>query len=318
MSVVAIPTDALELEEVAGFDLYLQQGGRYVLFRSKDYPLDKRALNHLRSTGLSTVFVHKNADASPPQVAAERLERVLEDKTLSHQRRAETVYQSACAAAARLARSPDRRSFDEAARVGSVVAAYATGDPWVVHEFVRLAGRASHDFANAVHIAAVATNVARALGFGFDELTTLTTACLVRDVGFSQLPARLRSAQGKLPAADRAAVERHVVHSADLLARAGADDAVRAVVAQHHERVDGSGYPNRMKGDAIAPLARVAAAADAFGALVVRRGYLEPLGAVAAFERLARREARKFDTQALEALGALISGGRPATPPRAG
>ncbi|MCA9772814.1 MAG: HD domain-containing protein [Myxococcales bacterium] len=306
MSVVAIPTDALKLEEVAGFDLYLQQGERYVLFRSKDYPLDERALEHLRTTGLTTIYVQRAVESSN-QVLADRLERTLQDKALSHNRRAETLFKSACGAVRQLARTPDRRGFEEATRVGSLLAAYATGDTWVVFEFFRLAARDAHDFANAAHVAAIATNLARSLGFGFDELTTITTAGLVRDIGLTALSPRLKGVQGKMSSMDRAAVERHVIHSTDLLTKVGADETLRTVVSQHHERIDGGGYPKRLKSDAIHPLARVMGVADAFGTLLTRQGYREPLSPARALDRLRSQESRKFDPEALDALEGLLA-----------
>jgi HD-GYP domain-containing protein (c-di-GMP phosphodiesterase class II) len=84
---------------------------------------------------------------------------------------------------------------------------------------------------------------------------------------------------------------------------------IAAMILQHHERLDGSGYPHGLKGDAILLEARILAVADVVEAMVNHRPYRAALGIESAIEEISRCSGRLFDPQAVAACTRLLRGG---------
>jgi hypothetical protein len=145
------------------------------------------------------------------------------------------------------------------------------------------------------------------------------TAAAMRDVAIAP-PAPTSPAAGRssrdLPAR-QSMDRRHPLTGADMLARAGATPAVVAAVAVHHERLDGSGYPVGLPGDAVATLGRVVGVADAFVAMVRPSAAGLSMDPAGAFQVLRFATRSRFDERAIVALADLIAegtiGGREAT-----
>ncbi len=118
----------------------------------------------------------------------------------------------------------------------------------------------------------------RALGMPAQSLRELVLVGLLLDLGKALLPRELLEHPGVLAPHDYALVQQHVTIGLDLLERAGgvAPMVLRAI-AEHHERLDGSGYPRRLRGDDIGLFGRMASIVDTFCGLTAVRAYANPL-----------------------------------------
>ncbi len=97
-----------------------------------------------------------------------------------------------------------------------------------------------------VNVLVVSLLLGKALGMATDELQDLGVAALIHDLGKLRLPDTLKNPQPHMPAPDRARYEGHVRESVALAGRMGLGRAVLMAIAQHHEMVDGSGFPMRL------------------------------------------------------------------------
>lgn len=123
-----------------------------------------------------------------------------------------------------------------------------------------------HSFAVAI----VANVLGNSLGWEADDLHTVVSAALTMNLSRLSHHHDWARTRGRLSAVDKATVHRHPVLSAELLSQApGADQSWIDAVDQHHENVDGSGYPFGLRGERIAPEARVLRVADTWCALVL-------------------------------------------------
>jgi putative nucleotidyltransferase with HDIG domain len=121
-----------------------------------------------------------------------------------------------------------------------------------------LSERAGDDSSlHALNVCVLSLLLGRAVGLGTGSLRELAIAALLHDVGKLQLPGRLRWASDQLTTAERKAVEEHPALGAAMVEQMELPRAVQALVAEHHERADGSGYPQRLRGLQLSPPARV-------------------------------------------------------------
>ena len=144
-----------------------------------------------------------------------------------------------------------------------------------------LRGVQDHDNYSFVHSLRVATFLSlfgTTVGIKGDELMVLATGGLLHDLGKMYIPHEVLNKAGKLDDTEFNVMKSHVSHTQDHLDRNSELPSGIAVIAgQHHEKLDGSGYPNGLKGSQINELARMAAIVDIFGALTDRRVYKDPM-----------------------------------------
>jgi hypothetical protein len=165
----------------------------------------------------------------------------------------------------------------------------------------RLVGGASRDTRHAVTVAVHLLAVGRSIGLDRDALNSLATIGLLADTGKARLPRALLEKPGMLSASEHTIVKEHVRLGLEAVERSGAlAGDVRAGIAQHHERLDGSGYPKGLQGDEISFWGRLAAIADSFAALVSPRPYAEALAPQEAMMSLYEWAGSSFDEALVE------------------
>jgi putative nucleotidyltransferase with HDIG domain len=133
--------------------------------------------------------------------------------------------------------------------------------------------KSPYTFQHSERVAALSVRLGSALDLPGGELQRLRRAALLHDIGKLGLPNRILDHPGALSAKDRAHVREHPRHTARILGRVPVLSAVAATAAAHHERLDGSGYPDGLRGEALDRPTRILAVADVFEALSADRPY---------------------------------------------
>jgi two-component system response regulator RpfG len=149
--------------------------------------------------------------------------------------------------------------------------------------------------------------IASAIGLERDEAETIELAAPLHDIGKIGIPDQILLKPAKLDDGEWQIMRRHPVIGHEIL-KGSASKYVRmgALIALgHHEKYDGSGYPNGLVGDHIPLCARIVAVADVYDALTSIRPYKPAWQSEKAFDYLASQRARHFDPRLIEAFGAL-------------
>jgi HD-GYP domain-containing protein (c-di-GMP phosphodiesterase class II) len=160
-------------------------------------------------------------------------------------------------------------------------------------------------------LAEIAGDLAAAIGreLGLDEqrITGLRIAGHVHDVGKVTIPAEILSKPGKLSAAEYAIVKTHAENGYDILKSIDFPWPVAETVLQHHERLDGSGYPRGLKGDEILLEARILAVADTIESMSTHRPYRPALGIGEALQEILAHAGSRYDPQVVAATQRLFN-----------
>jgi HD-GYP domain-containing protein (c-di-GMP phosphodiesterase class II) len=157
---------------------------------------------------------------------------------------------------------------------------------------------ARRDSDNGTHnfrVAWIAATLAEAVGLHGSRMQELIVGSFLHDVGKIGIPEAILLKPGKLSDDEMRVMQTHVGMGEEIVAGAGWLDGGRAVVAGHHEKWDGTGYPRGLAGEDIALVARIFAIADVFDALCSQRPHKQPLPLDEAMRVLNEGSGRHFD-----------------------
>ena len=150
-------------------------------------------------------------------------------------------------------------------------------------------------------LAGIARQLALSLGRDADEAERVELAMLLRDIGKVAIPDATLTKRTPLEPSERELVRRHVTLVTDMLAAAPALRDLVPIVRHHHERYDGSGYPDGLRGDDIPLGAQIVGALDTFIGIVSARSYKSAFPAEFALDQLRLGAGREFDARVVEA-----------------
>jgi len=169
---------------------------------------------------------------------------------------------------------------------------------------------AHRDLSTARHqhrTATLALGIGRELGLDAHQLEGLYLGALVHDLGKVAIPSEILSKPTRLTPQEFALVKTHVQAGCDILKNIDFPWPIHAIVAQHHERLDGSGYPKGLTGPAIVLEARIVAVADVFQAMSDDRLYRIARSRDAALHEVERGADVTFDAEVVRALGRVLA-----------
>jgi putative nucleotidyltransferase with HDIG domain len=144
-------------------------------------------------------------------------------------------------------------------------------------------------------VAEYACLLAQASGFPPDEMMWFRMGALLHDVGKVSVPLTILNKEGKLDEDEWSVMSRHPVYGVELLEGIEFPWDVRPMVRHHHERWDGSGYPDRLAGEAIPLEARILTIADIYDALTTTRSYRRAFTHERAMEIMASEVGQSVD-----------------------
>jgi putative nucleotidyltransferase with HDIG domain len=166
-----------------------------------------------------------------------------------------------------------------------------------------------HDEATYHHCLAVGTwaaRIGRAMGLPAADVDGADRVGRLHDVGKCAVPIRLLHGPGALSSEDLQLVRDHVVVGERLVRKTPAIAHLAPLVRAHHERVDGVGYPDGLRGSAIPLESRIVAVADTFDALTSGRSYRPGISIGDALTILTATRARQWDPDVVDAFTALV------------
>jgi len=278
-------------------DLYHLVGDQYILYCEGQAVFAEDARRRLLENGVAELYVRVTAgqvDAgglSLPDILA------LPDSQVPPLLKAGILYSSAISAARTVFAAPGSQEGLSIARwlVGTIVASL-TRDPSTLRI---LAQMMRHDFSlysHSVNVCAYATILGDALGIERGELFNVGLGAFLHDVGKTRIPQAILAKPGPLSEREWSIVRRHPEWGVQLL---GAEThkwvAVRVVVLQHHELLDGSGYPEGLRGQEIHPLGRLVTLVDVYDALTSERPHRPALSPFEALRTIKGEMAGKVD-----------------------
>jgi len=150
-------------------------------------------------------------------------------------------------------------------------------------------------------VAALAIAIATELKLEDTRIDQLRTAAVIHDIGKMYVPSDILSKPGKLADIELGLIKTHSQHGYDIVKSMDFPCSIANTVLQHHERLDGSGYPNQLKSEDILLEAKILAVADVIGAMASHRPYRQALGIDKALEEISNNRGKLYDPDVVDA-----------------
>ena len=160
---------------------------------------------------------------------------------------------------------------------------------------------------NVAHYAAA---LAQAADMEDDIVEIVREAGLLHDIGKIGIREDILNKPGKLTADEYEAIKKHVENAVSIIRYLPSLDYVIPAVLSHHERFDGTGYPNGLAGDAIPITGRILSIADAFDAMTSIRNYKDAMSSKDALQVLHQEAGRQFDPELVRIFIELVESGK--------
>ena len=266
-------------------DLYHQVGGQYVLYCEANAIFSESARWRLLDNNVRRLFVRfKNGELRAGDLTLGDV-IALPDSQISPYLKSRLVYYSITANATTVFSSPGNGvSVTTAKQTVEVVVNYLVDHPHILVPVIRLMRHDPSLVTHSTNVCIYATGLGHAGGLGGEALTNLSLGGLLHDIGMTRVPESIVGKPGPLTADQWAILHQHPKWGVEMLGEEPTTrSTIRTIVYQHHERLDGSGYPLKLgKGD-IHLLARIVGLVDKYDALTSDRPYrprMQPFGAL--------------------------------------
>jgi HD-GYP domain-containing protein (c-di-GMP phosphodiesterase class II) len=148
---------------------------------------------------------------------------------------------------------------------------------------------------HSANVAEISEQIGRQLGLRGEALETLHLSALLHDIGKIGISDTVLLKPGRLTSAEFSAIQEHPVRGEEIVSKIGALCLCLPGIRSHHERLDGSGYPDGLKGEEIPLFARIIAVADCYDAMTSKRPYRGPMSSERALCIIQAEASEKLD-----------------------
>ncbi len=286
-------------------DLFVQYEahcGPVLYCRAGSHP-DKQQFAELAEAGVENLFVRSADFANLSNDLLKSLESLFKKDDARRTEKFATLQLAVAVAIEQTLRLVDCSKFHALAeKVGDdLVTLFGDGDV-LPRELFRMA---RHDFNAFTHVTNVASyNVMLAQKFGINdekELRQIATAAILHDLGKRFIPARILTKTGRFTFEEREIIESHPLRGyVELCENCNLEFGQLMMVYQHHERIDGTGYPVRVLKDEIHPWARMLSVVDVFDTMTAKRPEGRPATPEYVLDYQRQQAGTQFDREVVE------------------
>ncbi|MGQ9628733.1 MAG: HD-GYP domain-containing protein [bacterium] len=174
---------------------------------------------------------------------------------------------------AREVKKIDRSYIDKVKEIGDFLVAEIVDKRNVLISLSGMKPREDYLFYHSTNVGALSTTLGMVMGLPRGNMVDLTVGALLHDIGMTQVPDNIVYKEGKLTEGEFAVIRSHPTRGLEMLEGMGLSEGALAIVSQHHEKPDGSGYPRGLTEGEISKYAQIVGIVDTYEALTTARSY---------------------------------------------
>ena len=303
-----IQLESLIPETLPGVALYLLHGGKHVMYKNPDLPFTKKDKFRLLDSNVKSLFVRSSDMAVYNQYVEANLSQLMNAEDLEPHERKNILYQASVNYVHEIFDRPAvaiKESIERCRKLVQGILSDVMSSDGVMPALSGLVDHNSYTYVHSVHVATYSIALHMCLfDLGRDELLDVGVGSLFHDYGKVYIPKELLDKPGKLTATEFLELKQHPIYGYRALKDLEIFSPVAlGIVKHHHEKENGSGYPDGQMGNDIARSSKITAIADVFSALTTNRAYRNALSREEAMEIMYGEMNGSFDLHYLDVFG---------------
>ena len=312
---VPVSIESIQADIFPDVALYIRSGGKYILYKSHGRNFTAQDAERLMGNKVEFLFVSPADLEVITSYMENNAERVLKDDTLQAKTKGKIIYQTSINFVGDIFEHPEKVSdFSRSQRMVQNLLQYLASDK---DSFTSLESVMTHNYYTFVHsLQVTALSVllhSEAYLLSHDEMLDVGIGTLLHDFGKIFIPPQILSKDGKLTAAEVEAYRKHPEEGYQYLKKhTRLSDISLEVVRSHHERNNGNGYPQGLKGPEITRSAQVAAICDVYCTLTIDRSCRKALSSSIALMIMKQEMKGSFNERLLDVLEGIVCTDNPA------
>jgi HD-GYP domain-containing protein (c-di-GMP phosphodiesterase class II) len=302
---LAVQVGMLQRLQHATVDLFVQDDSSSspVLYHRAGCPIEANQLSGLGEAGVQHIFVRTEDFHEFGTHLLESVDSLVGKKPVPSAERFAVLQVALAMEIERTSRLVDCGPYVALAeKVGRDLTALLSANKVLPKDLFRLARHDFNTFTHVTNVAGYSVILSEQLGLcGGDGLEKIATAAILHDIGKRFIPSEILTKPSRLEPHERDIIETHPQRGyEELCQRPGLTPEQLMIVYQHHERIDGTGYPVGIQGDEIHPWARMLSVVDVFDAMTGTRPYRRPATVQEAMNYIRQNADTQFDREVVQ------------------
>ena len=277
---VGIDLDGVIVDSMLEFHLYLHTGGgRFVLFRSPSLEFSARHRQRLLDNGVKTLYLRADERGHYQRYLENNIGSVLKNAEVPPRKKASMLYAVSRNVVESALTEPRSSAIVPRTRhLATETMDYVLRDDRALVELASLMATDYYTYTHSINVAVFSVALAHRTGVSREDLADFATGSLLHDIGKTEIPTALITRQGPLTTEEMRVMRQHVLIGERLLtSHQKLNPFAMLAVKQHHEKVDGSGYPRNLQKEQVHLFGRIACIADCFDAMTTNRSYQQAM-----------------------------------------
>jgi HD-GYP domain-containing protein (c-di-GMP phosphodiesterase class II) len=303
-----VPLEVFHAGEKLESDLFFYHQRNYVLFKSKGQLWADEDVAKLASTEVKELFVRFRSPKDHHEFLHRKLKSIITHPGVPTERKAKVLYEISGPILTSVYSTPNSTDLMMSASNFVKSCVQYLNDRGSLPELFKLSGDSLTEHTHALHVSAYSVALAKKLGIREQtQIHALGLGAMLHDIGKSKIDAAILDKPGELNDEEWQLMRQHPEMGEQILYHRDIVPALsRRIVLEHHERVNGKGYPKGIKG--IHQFSKIVAVCDTFNTLTSPRPYARAMTPFDALKFMVQHLRYEFDAQVLEAFIDMLSG----------
>ena len=250
------------------------------------------------------LYINEEDDQKYQAYAQSHLQSIANNSNIPFTEKADIVYKKAASVMDELFKNPD--SLENMQNSQIIVDSFVTlalQDEATLESIMKIAAHDYYTHTHSINVSIYALSLAKFLGLKDKDLQDMGMSSMMHDLGKSQVDSYIINKNGKLTDNEFSEMKHHPQRGYDLALKMGlTDKRILSGIRDHHEKLDGGGYPRGLKDKQISLFARIIAVADVFDALTTKRSYKDAMPSFQAIQIMKNQMSTHLDMRLLGAL----------------
>ncbi len=305
---VPVGIESIEPDIFPDVALYLRSGSNFVLYKSHGHNFSKQDAVRLAGNSIDFLYVSPSDMEVITKYLEDNAERILKSDKFDGKTKGKIIYQTSINFVGDIFQNPRKVSdFDRSKRLMENLLMYISTDCNALSSLETVMTHNYHTFVHSLQVTALSALVhSEAFSLAHDEMVDVGIGSLLHDFGMTFTPHQLLNKTGKLTSEEIATIRRHPEEGfAYLKDNTHLNDISLSIVRDHHERINGKGYPRGVKREEIGRSAQVGGLCDIYCTLTIDKNGGKALPSYLAIQVMRQEMQDAFDKRLLDILEGL-------------